>query len=239
MCVLGGLCMLITALYIDEKTYCRNAPSSVPLKEALRQTLSNRNFMLFTVADFSYFMAVTLITSGLLYFLKALLALPESEGNKLMITMVLVSFLFYPVTGILAARYGKKRVVLFSFLLLALVFIGISALGFFPFTPRVQIYSLVAVAAIPLATLNILPNAILASIIEKDSASTGQNKEAVYFAVRYFFVKVAQTFGIAVFAILLNYGKDATDNLGVRLTGVFGSLLCVLALLIFIRFKDE
>jgi len=33
---------------------------------------------------------------------------------------------------------------------------------------ELQIYLLIAVAAVPLASLNILPNAILAEIIEKD-----------------------------------------------------------------------
>ena len=90
-----------------------------------------------------------------------------------------------------------------------------------------------------MASLNILPNAILAEIIEKDTVDTGTNKEGVYFAVRYFFVKIAQTFGIAFFAMLLLYGKDVGDDLGIRLTGMLGFGLCFLAALIFTRFKER
>lgn len=239
MSALAALFMAITVLCIDEKKYSRARPSSVSLKTALKQTLSNKNFLLFTVADFSYFISITIITSGLMYFVTVLLQLPETMGNKLMITMVLISFIFYPVVNYLARIIGKKIIVLASFGLLSLVFLGIYFLGKTSLASELQIYLLIGFAAVPLASLNILPNAILSEIIEKDSRETGQNKEAVYFAVRYFFVKIAQTFGIALFATLLIYGKDVGNDLGIRLNGLLGFLLCCLALLIFTRFQEK
>lgn len=239
MSLLAAGCMLITVLAIDEKKYSVSEPSSVKLKDALRQTLENKNFLLFVVADFSYFISVTIITSGLMYFVTVLLGLPENVGNKLMITMVLVSFVFYPIINYLAKKIGKKIIVLASLGLLSLIFLGIFFLGKVNLNAQLQIFTLIAFAAIPLASLNILPNAILAEIIEKDSRETNQNKEAIYFAVRYFFVKIAQTFGIALFAMLLIYGKDVGNDLGIRLNGILGFGLCLIAALIFTRFKEK
>jgi len=235
----AAICMLITVFAIDEKKYCVGQPSAVPMKDALKQTLTNRNFLLFVVADFSYFISVTLITSGLMYFVTVLLGLKENVGNTLMMTMVVVSFIFYPIVNYLSPKIGKKAIVLISLLILGLVFLGIYFLGKPAIGPEIQIYTLIAIVAIPVASLNILPNAILAEIIEKDKSETGQNKEAIYFAVRYFFVKIAQTFGIALFAILLNYGKDEGNDLGIRLNGILGFVLCFLAALIFTRFKED
>lgn len=239
LALLAAVFMLITVLAINEKKYCVGKPIAIPMKKALKQTLTNKNFLLFIVADFSYFIGVTIITSGLLYFVTVLLQLPESIGNKLMITMVLTSFLFYPVVNYLAKKVGKKIIVIISLLLLSFVFLGIYFLGKTTINAQVQIYFLIAFAAIPLASLNILPNAILAEIIEKDSLETNENKEAIYFAVRYFFVKIAQTFGIALFAMFLIYGKDVGNDFGVRLNGVLGFVLCFIAALIFTRFKEE
>ncbi len=239
MALLAGILMLITVLSINERKYSASLPSAVPLRKALYQTLKNKNFLLFIVADFSYFIAVTIITSGLMYFVTVLLPLHESIGNKLMITMVLISFIFYPIVNYLAKKTGKKIIVIVSLALLSLVFLGIFYLGRTDFHPLLQIYSLIAFAAIPLASLNILPNAILAEIIEKDSVDTKENKEAIYYAVRYFFVKIAQTFGIALFAMLLIYGKDVGNDLGIRLNGVFGFVLCFMAAIIFTRFKER
>jgi len=238
MAALGAVCMLVTVLAIDEKKYCVSQPSAIPMKKALRQTLTNKNFLLFIVADFSYFIAVTIITSGLMYFVTVLLQLPESIGNKLMIMMVLVSFIFYPIINFLAKKIGKKIIVIVSLGLLAVIFLGIYFLGKSDLHPLLQIYTLIAFAAIPLASLNILPNAILAEIIEKDSEETNENKEAIYFAVRYFFVKIAQTFGIALFAMFLIYGKDVGNDFGIRLNGILGFVLCFLAAVIFTRFKE-
>lgn len=238
MAILAGICMLVTVISIDEKKYSISFPSAVPLKKALFQTLRNQNFLLFIVADFSYFIAVTIITSGLMYFVTVLLPLHESVGNKLMITMVLVSFIFYPIVNYLAKKVGKKIIVVVSLSLLSLVFLGIFYIGKVDLSPLLQIYALIAFAAIPLASLNILPNAILAEIIEKDSFETKENKEAIYFAVRYFFVKIAQTFGIALFAMFLIYGKDVGNDFGIRLNGIIGFVLCCVAALIFTRFKE-
>jgi GPH family glycoside/pentoside/hexuronide:cation symporter len=236
--LLAGVFMLITVKAIDERSLARSAPSTIPLRTALKQTLTNRNFLVFIVADFSYFISVTLITSGLMYFVTVLLPLKESIGNKLMITMVLVSFIFYPITNMMVERVGKKIIVILSFLILAFTFMGVYFLGKFSFSPQVQIYSLIIIAAIPVATLNILPNAILSEIIEKDSRDTGQNKEAVYFAVRYFFVKIAQTLGIGLFSMMLLYGKDVENDFGIRLNGVLGLILCLTAMLVFTRFRE-
>jgi GPH family glycoside/pentoside/hexuronide:cation symporter len=237
--LLAAFFMLVTVLAIDEKKYCRSVPSSVPLKLALAQTLKNKNFIYFIVADFSYFISITLITSGLMYFVKVLLGLEESIGNTLMMTMVLVSFIFYPVTSWAAKQTGKKKIVIGSLVLLAFIFLGIFMLGKFAINAELQIYSLIALAAIPLASLNILPVAILAEIIEKDSRETGESKEAVYYAVRYFFVKIAQTFGIALFSMLLIYGKDESNDLGIRLNGLLGFFLCMIAAVVFTRFKER
>ncbi len=108
MALLAALFMLITVLAIDEKKYSVSMPSAVPLKSALLQTLRNKNFLLFIVADFSYFIGVTIITSGLMYFVTVLLRLPESIGNKLMMTMVSVSFAFFKICYAINFSFGEK-----------------------------------------------------------------------------------------------------------------------------------
>lgn len=235
----AALFMYITVLAIDERKLCVGEPSAIPLRGALRQALTNRNFLVFIVADFSFFVAVTIITSGLLYFVTILLGLPEGIGSYLMITMVLVSLIFYPVVNVVAKKIGKKPIVVFSLALLSVIFLGIYSLGTWHLAPEVQIYSLIALAAIPFAALNILPNAIIAEIIEKDKQETGESKEAIYFAVRYFFVKIAQVIGIALFAMLLIYGKDRGDDFGIRMNGLLGCVLCAVGAIVFMRFRER
>jgi GPH family glycoside/pentoside/hexuronide:cation symporter len=239
MSVLAALFMAIPVFSIDEKKYCSSKPSATPLVPALKNTLKNKNFLLFIVADFSYFIAITIISAGLMYFLTVLLGLKEALGNKLMMTMVLVSFIFYPVVNYFSKKVGKKILVIISLILLSFVFLGIFFLGKSSLSPETQIFLLIIFAGIPFASLNILPVAILAEIIEEDSQKTGENKEGIYFAARFFFVKVAQTLGMGLSAMFLIYGKDPGHDFGIRLNGLCGFLLCLLAALIFMRFREK
>jgi len=239
LCGLAALIMWIPVFFIDEKKYSGSKPSHLPLWPAIRKTFSNANFKYYLISDFSYYMALSIISSGLLYFVTVLLGLPESKGGMLMGTMVLVSLVFYPLINWLAARWGKKPIVLFSFGLLSLLFIAIYFLGKFPASPIFQIYALVIGAAFPLASLGILPNAILAEIAQKDAAETGENREGMFFAVKYLFVKLGQTLGIALFAFLTIYGKDPGHDRGLRLNGLCGCVLCLLALGFFSRFREK
>jgi GPH family glycoside/pentoside/hexuronide:cation symporter len=239
LCLLAGLIMVIPVIAIDEKRYSNSKPSHLALWPAIRKTFGNRNFSFYLVSDFSYYMALSIISSGILYFVTVLLRLPESEGGLLMGVMVLGSLFFYPLINVLALRWGKKPMVLLAFAVLSLIFVAIYFLGKFPAPAQVQIYTLVIAAAFPLAALGILPNAILAEIAQADAAETGENREGMFFAVKYFFVKMGQTLGIALFAFLTIYGKDPGNDHGLRLNGLCGFVLCVLALVFFSRFREE
>lgn len=236
--ILAGFFMLIPVLFINEKKYSSGKPTHLPLLPAVRKTFSNRNFKYYLVSDFSYYMALSIISSGLLYFVTVLLGLPESRSGVFMGTMVLVSLVFYPLVNYLSKKVGKKPIVMFSFGLLSLIFIAIFFLGKLPLSANVQIYTLILFAAFPLASLGILPNAILADIAQRDAERTGENREGMFFAVKYLFVKLGQTLGIALFAFLTIYGKDPGNDYGLRLNGICGCVLCLVALMVFSRFKE-
>ena len=236
--VLGGCFMLIPVLTIDERRYCSGAPTSVPLVAAIKHILANRNFLVFITADLSYFVAMTVISSSMLYLVRSLLFLEEAIGGQVMGVMVLSSLLFYPLVIRLAGQLGKRKLVMWSLFFLGLLLLGMSFLGKIPLPPKAQIFGFAILAAIPGAFLGILPYAIIAEISERDGKHTGEQKEGMFFAVRNFSIKLGQTIGIMGFAILTLWGKDPHDDMGIRLALVFGGLLCLVAGLIFTRFRE-
>ena len=236
--VLGGAFMFIPLFSIDEQRDCSGQPATVPLMAAFRHILTHRNFLIFITADFSYFVSITIISSGMLYFVKVLLFLNEGIGGVVMGVMVLFSLLFYPLVVRLANRVEKRKLVIWSLLSLGVALLWLFFLGKGPLPPRVQIFGFALIVAIPTAFLGILPYAIIAEIAEQDGSHTGQQKEAMFFAVRNFSTKLGQTVGIMAFAILTLLGKDPFDDLGIRLAAVFGGVLCILAGLIFTQFEE-
>lgn len=237
--LLSGIVMAVPILFINEKDYTDAHPTHIPLVKAIKNTFRNSNFKFYLISDFAYYIALSIISSGLLFFVTVLLGLPDSDGGKFMATMVLLSLLFYPSINYGAKRFGKKPLVLVAFILLSLIFVAIYFLGRLPIPPSTQMYILVGLGAFPLAALGILPNAILADIAQQDTLETGENHEGMFFAVKYLFVKLGQTMGIAIFAMLTVYGKDPGDDYGLRLNGAVGFVLCLLALLFFSRFKES
>jgi len=239
LCILAGLFMLIPILAIDERKYTASKPAHRPIMQAIRQTFKNRNFKYYLVSDFTFYISLSIVSSGLLYFVKVLLDQPESIGGELMGAMVGCSLLFYPLINYLSKKIGKKPLVLIAFGMQSLVFVLIFFLGKLPMSPPAQGFLLSISTAFPLAALGILPNAILAEIAQIDAKETGENREGMFFAVKYFFVKLGQTFGFALFAFLTIYGINRGHDFGLRLNGICGCILCLAALLFFSRFKEE
>jgi GPH family glycoside/pentoside/hexuronide:cation symporter len=237
--IFSGFVMVLPILFIKETEYVASKPTHIPLWPAIQNTFRNSNFKYYLISDFTFYTALSLMSSGLLFFVTVLLGLPDSDGGKFMGLMVVLSLVFYPFINYGSKRFGKKKLVLFAFGVLSLIFVTIFFLGKLPFTPTNQMYILVSFASFPLAALGILPNAILADIAEQDTLETGENHEGMFFAVKYLFVKLGQTLGIAIFAMLTVYGKDPGNDYGLRLNGVVGFSLCLLALLFFTRFKER
>ncbi len=116
-------------LFIDEKKYCHSVPSSTPMLKALKESFSNRNFFFFIVACLSYFMSISLILNGLLYFVTVLAGIPQSQGPKLIGFMVILSLFFYPLLITLLIELVKKARCCFPSFLLLSSLSGISSIG--------------------------------------------------------------------------------------------------------------
>jgi GPH family glycoside/pentoside/hexuronide:cation symporter len=230
--------MYVPVLVIDERTYCESKPSTVPMMAALRHTFANVNFRFYVVADFAYFTSLTIIQTGLLYYVTVLLLQGEDLVSVLLTLMVVVSFVFYPVVNLLAKRTGKKVLIILSFLVMSGVFLVVFFFGRLPLAPDLQAYAVILVYAVPLAFVGVLPNAVLADIAEHDGLKSGVKQEGMFFAARTLMQKFGQTFGILIFAALTTLGRDPGDDLGIRLSGVAGFILCFSAALIFIRYNE-
>ena len=191
------------------------------------------------LSDFAYFTGLTIVQTGLLFYVTVLLEQDEELVATLLAVMVVVSFLFYPIVNLLAKRTGKKPLMVGAFVWMAIVFLGVLALGRLSFAPVAQAYLLILLLAIPLAFLGVLPNAVLADIADEDARRTGEQREGMFFASRTLMQKFGQTFGVVSFAMLTTLGRDIGDDLGIRMSGLVGFSLCLLAGIVFSRYDER
>ncbi len=233
------LLMMVPPLTINEKEYSQSVPSELNMMEAMKKTFKNKEFIYYVVADFSYFMGITIIMTGLLYYITVLLGLEETLMGQLLPLMVVVSFLFYPLVNILAKKFGKKILITSSFLFMSIIFFFVFFLGKLPLDNTLQAFLVIIFYAIPISFLGILPNAVLADIAEHDALTTGVHQEGMFFAARTLMQKFGQTFGVLVFAALTSLGKDPGNDLGVRISGLIGFGLCLFAGIYFLKYNER
>ena len=235
---IGFLLMLIPAVSINERKYCDASPVRISILSSLGSILRNKNFFIFLVADSTFFLTLTLISSGIFYYVTVLLEISGSVGSRVLAFMIILSLFYYPIVVKLTRKFGKKTLIIFSFFLFAIIFLMISGFGTFPFSPLFQLYGIAVLAAFPVAVLGILPFTIVAEIAHEDGITTGEHKEGMFYAARTFSDKLGQTLGVMVFAVFTLFGKDPGDDLGIRLSALMGMAVSLLAGFIFLFFRE-
>ncbi len=230
--------MFLPILVVNENKYCKARAAKISVVKSLKTVINNRRFSLFLIADASFFITIAIITSGMLYYVKVLLDLPEMTASIFMGGMIVLSLFCYPIVLKLAKTWGKKRLVLISFGIFAFMFIWISFMGKLPLSSVLQMVMLAIITAFPTAVLGILPYAIIAEAAEASAQKTGENTEGMFFAVRTFADKFGQTIGITGFAILMVLGKDPGNDTGIRLSAWLGFFISAVAFVVFLRWEE-
>jgi len=236
--VIANILMFIPVFVVNEKRYCDPIPTRINLLESIKTTMSSKQFIIFIIADSSFFITLAIISSGLLFYVKVLLGLPERTGSLFLAIMLILSLASYPLVVKIVKRSGKKKLIIISFIVFALMFFFVMFMGKIAINPRVYLYSLAIFGAFPVAVLGILPYTIIAEITDNISEKTGYRIEGMFFAIRAFANKVGQTLGVMTFAILTLYGKDPGNDFGIRLSAFLGMAICLFAAATFYMYRE-
>ena len=229
--VVALVCLLVPPLTIREKDYVTTKPSDAGAGASLIKTFRNPDFRIFVASDILYFIALTMFQTGLTFFVTSLLGLDEGVAGMLFVMMTALSLLFYIPINKLVPRFGKKKLVLFAFMMFSLVYLYTAFLGKgLPISPMVQGYILILLASLPMAIFGILPQAIVADVAESDARTTGENREGMFFAARTFAFKIGQSASMLIFTSLATIGRDPVTNVsdgsGYRIVAITAFILC-------------
>ena len=239
VCAIALVFMAIPVFTLDEPRWSHDEASTMPLLASIRTVLGNEFFRFYAAADFAYFGGLAIIQTGLLFYVTVLLELEEWVSSVLLLVMVVVSAGLFPLMAKWArALGGGKRLTVMAFLVAAVCFLVIAGLGILDAVPFVQAVIPIIVFALPFAILSVMPQWILADIAEHAAATGGQAQAGMFYATRTFLQKLATTLGVVMFALLLQFGRDVGDDLGIRLTGIGGAVLYCVAAVLFSRYDE-
>ncbi|HKL85776.1 MAG TPA: MFS transporter [Treponemataceae bacterium] len=246
--VLSFILMILPVIFIDENRYCASVPSDEGFFTSIGTVLKDKNFFVFTLSDFAYWISLYFINTGLMYYITVLLGLPKEVYSSLFLVMFGISFLFYIPVNLIAKKVGRRKLLIIAFCLFGLLFAFCSLFGLMPIPVMVQAVIAALLAAIPLAIFGILPNAMISDMAEAWSIETGQHKAGVFFGFRTFMSKMGQSLGAVILPSLVmigaqhNSGTGAQDIVGasgVRLTTIFAFTFCVVGVLLLLQYDEK
>ncbi len=237
--LLGLVFLLIPVFTIDEKRYCESVPSEVKMMDSIKATFRNKEFTIFVFSDLVYWIALTIFQNALLYYTTVLLDKPEEMLGILLVLLGVGSFLFYVPVNFVAKRFGKKRLLIFGFMMFFIIYLFGFFLGKMPISTTIQAYLLVILASIPMAIFGILPNVVVADIAEYDAQKTGVRREAMFFGTRTFMSKIGQMISMFILSALLLLNKNGSNEIGIRLTTVFAAVFSLLGLVLLLMYNEE
>lgn len=228
--------MLIPAYLIKEKDYCDTTPTNSPTFESLIKTYKNKEFKKFVLSDILYWIALTIFQTGLPFYITVLMRLEDSWTFMLFALMTGLSLLFYAPVNIMAKKIGKKKLVIFAFILFSLTYGITSFAGKFGLNGVVWGIIVAILASFPMAILGILPQAIVADISDADMIKTKENRQGMFFAARTFAFKMGQSVAMLVFTSLASIGSN---DFGYRLTTIIACIFCLFGGIILFSYDEE
>lgn len=247
LAIIALVCMLLPTFLLKERDFVNSEPSNSNMFKSLIATFKNKDFRTFVGSDIMYWIGLTLFQTGLPFFVKVSMDLPEMYVMVLMGAMTVLSACFYPLVSGLVKKFGKKKLTVFGFLGLALAYTITALINVIPLPGIVYGIVICIIAAFPMALLGIIPQSIVADVAEAEGKTTGENREGMFFAARTFSMKLGQTIAMLVFTSLAIIGaaQDLTQNditpssTGLMIVAICAVVFCVLGAVILSFYNEK
>lgn len=243
MCAVAAVAFYIPVAAINEKKFCASEPSSLDLVKTIKSTLSNRPFVIYLFGNLTFWFGFNIISTCVPYYVTVLLRQPE-KSVMIFFALALGVTLFpgIPVVNMLTKTIGKRNTMILSLLMFMVLLPAIYFFG----DPRIPMkplhfgWLIIALIGIPLASLFVVPNAIVADLTDYDEKLTGLRREAIYFGAQGMFLKIDLGFSQLLMTFMFDrFGYSVANPLGVRLTGLVGGFFALVGIVAFLMFPRD
>lgn len=244
--IIGIICLLASAFAINEKDYLKSTVvSRDPFFKSMKSVLKNKNFLIVTIGDLFNYTAMAFFQTSMMYYITVLLGLPEDQSIFVMGTAIVTAiFIFFPLIMKVSKKFNKKTPLQVGVGMFAILFGAIYFGDVIPLPPMVLGIAMGLMVAYPFAALNILPQAIIADIIQEDSLRNGANREGIFAATKTFLEKMAYAIAMVVVSSVLTIGAIAGADeeiglLGVKITGAIAGGFSLLGFITLWFYNDK
>jgi GPH family glycoside/pentoside/hexuronide:cation symporter len=232
------VCLYCPVLVVKERNV-HLKKSEFTFRQSIIQTFRNKPFRYYIGGYIFFWFAFTLLIIGISYIVTELMGLDKGDVGLIVTPLLVAVLLSFPLIQRIASKKGKKFTMLLSLTLLCAVFFLLPSIGHWPFgiSRVLQGQILLGLAGIPVATLFVLPNAMIADLVDYDENLTGSRREAMYFGMQGLMTKFAIALSFIVSGFLFRtFGYSAAAPLGILLLGPVAGVFVLAGLLIFRKY---
>jgi GPH family glycoside/pentoside/hexuronide:cation symporter len=172
-----------------------NLTSHMPFLDALRNTFTNRAFVMLVCLYLACWTATCVTSATLIYFASYYLQIPD-QANYLVLLAVGSAVLSVPLCVWLAQRWDKPKAFMAGIGFWCLVLIGFFSM---PKTAVNIAYICAFLCGPGIATAAVIPWSMLPDVVEQEEQRTGERREGAYYAFVSFFQKLGT--GLALWGI--------------------------------------
>lgn len=240
--VIGIILLLIPAFTIKEKDYVHSVIPTITLKESLQHAFSNKHFKIVTLGQLLENTGMAFFQACIMYYVTELMGLPEENSVLILAISIAGSLLMYPFVNKFAKKKGKKLPIILGCIVFSIAEVVICFSDMLTGNKLVLACIFALFVSFPFAVLNVLPNAMMADIIQYDTVTSGVNQEGIFGAAKSFIVKMGNSLAIMIVPSLVVIGAAAGENVGkfgLKLTAVAGGVFCLLAIIVLTFYKEK
>lgn len=205
--------LIVFSITKDYRTHLDTEP--LPPLDSFRETVKNQAFQAVMGLYLFSWTTASIMAAVLVYFANYYLLIPD-QANYFVLAAQGLAILFIPLVVWMAHRLDKRR----TFIINNFVWIGLLLL-LFGIRPEQAnlVYVLAGLAGLGIATVYVIPWAMIPDIIEDDELRTGQRREGAYYALVSFFQKLGTGAALWVMGQVFEwagYVNPTADNLPVQ-----------------------
>jgi len=203
--------------------------------------LQNKTFRRYITGFCIFFLGFQLIQFNLAFLTTVLLELDPGMSSVLFIASVVSGLLFIPFYNVLMKKMSSingLKLAVCSFVIVSILITFLPMLVGVVGNGMVVGLILMILLGFPYSGLMVLPNILIAEIIDEDIRENGVRREAMFFGVQglinKFMVAIA---GFVVGLILDNFGNSIESPLGVILIAPIAAVIALVGFLVMMRFN--
>jgi len=204
----------------------------------MREVWNDKNFRVLVIVELIYWFPQKIFVAAVPYIVAALLKLDNVYTAIILYSVGICSLVMYPLIDKLVDKYGKKKIMQSALFCLIISFTFTATIGLYKLPTMVFVMVYVLINTYPTAVLGILPMALAGDNAERDFKRTGIAKNASYFGLKTFMMKLGVAITSLIFPSLLLLGKTPANPFGVRMVAVACVVTSLLAFLVMRKYKD-